>query len=453
MNIIISILIFSLIIVIHELGHFLLAKANGVFVTEFSVGMGPRIISLVKTQQGYRPKFFLSQHNFETIDEWKDHTKYSWKILPIGGSCMMLGEDETIEDDRAFNKKGVWARISVIFAGPLFNFILAFILAMFIIGTDGYDPANVVNVLKDSPAEKAGIQKGDIITNMNGSNVDIGREVASYLQLNPLSGKEITVTYSRNGEKNKVSVVPKKIKTYMLGFSYATDNGKAIITEVFENMPMSNAGIKAGDSIEKLNDVSISNGNQLNQYFDGNPLGEKPISITYSRNGKTQTTKVTPVLYSNGYNIGMAVNTIRQHTNVLGVIKYSAVEVKFWVVTTVKSLGQLIIGKVSTKDMAGPVGIVNMIGNTYQESKSDGPKYVFLNLAYISILLSANLGVMNLLPIPALDGGRLVFLFLEVLRGKPIDQAKEGFVHMVGLVLLMILMVFVMFNDISRLLF
>lgn len=452
MNIIIAILIFSLIIVIHELGHFLLAKKNGIFVTEFSVGMGPRLISLVKTAKGYRPRFFLSQHDFETTPEWQNTTKYSWKLLPIGGSCIMMGEDEIVEDDRAFNKKGVWARISVVIAGPLFNFILAFVLAMFIIGIVGYDPADITGVAKDSPAEKAGIQTGDVITSINGNNVDIGREVLTYLQFNPLSEAKINLTYTRNGVSNETRLAPQKVKTYMLGFGYsANDAAASINTSGYEDMPLAKAGLKTGDIIVKINGTEMQDGNELNQYFQENPLTNQPLQITYSRAGKESTVEVTPVLISENYSIGLAVNTGKVKTNPLGVVKYSGVEVKYWIKTTIQSLGQILRGRVSKDDIAGPVGIVSIIGDTYQASKSDGILYVFINLASISILLSANLGVMNLLPIPALDGGRLVFLLLELFRGKPVDQTKEGLVHMIGLVALMILMVFVMFNDISRL--
>lgn len=451
MNILIAILIFSFIIVIHELGHFLLAKKNGIFVTEFSVGMGPRILTFVKTDKGYKPRLFLSQHDFDTTPEWKDSTKYSWKILPIGGSCMMMGEDEVVEDTRAFNKKGVWARISVIFAGPLFNFILAFVLAMFLIGFIGFDPALVTSVSEGSPAETAGLQEGDLITNINGKSIDIGREILIYLQFNPLTEEPITVTYKRDDKEQKVSLTPVRRKTYMLGFTYSNDINNAIISSLSKDFPMEMAGIEVGDVIVKVNDTLISSGRDLNQYFDENPLGVEQVTITYSRNGVETTVNIEPMLYSDNYSIGATFNSGRVKTNALGIVKYSAIEVKYWIVTTVESLGQLIAGKVGKDDIAGPVGIVNVIGETYQASKSEGLLFVLLNLANISILLSANLGVMNLLPIPALDGGRLVFLFLELFRGKPIDQNKEGLVHMIGLVALMILMVFVMFNDISKL--
>jgi regulator of sigma E protease len=450
MNIIIAILIFSLIIVIHELGHFLLAKKNGIFVTEFSVGMGTRIITMVKTEKGYRPRLFLSQHDFDTTPEWKDTTKYSWKLLPIGGSCIMMGEDEIVEDNRAFSKKGVWARISVVIAGPFFNFLLAFLLAMFITGVIGYDPAAITSVAKDSPAAKAGIQQGDVITRLNGNNIDIGRDVLTYLQFNPYTEKEVNLTFERDGVKNKATLMPVMVKTYMLGFAYTPDGTAATVTSLYEDMPLAKAGVKNGDVITSINGTKIKDGTALSQYFQENPLSDQQLTMTCSREGKELAVNVTPSLTSENYSVGLAVNSARVKTNVFGVIKYSAVEVKYWIKTTVQSLGQIIRGKVSRDDIAGPVGIVSFIGDTYQASKSDGVLSVFLSLSYISILLSANLGVMNLLPIPALDGGRLVFLILELFRGRPVDQAKEGLVHMIGLVALMILMVFVMFNDISR---
>ena len=124
---------------------------------------------------------------------------------------------------------------------------------------------------------------------------------------------------------------------------------------------------------------------------------------------------------------------------------------KYWIATTLDGLKLLISGRLGLNDMSGPVGVVNMIGSTYNESKADGGFYVWLNMLNISILLTANLGVMNLLPLPALDGGRLVFLFLEAIRRKRIDPEKEGMVHMIGLLALMALMVVIMFNDVRKL--
>lgn len=342
LKIILALLIFSLIIVIHEMGHFLLAKKNGIYVTEFSVGMGPRLVSFTKGE-----------------------TRYSLKLLPFGGSCMMLGEDEASDDERSFGKQSVWARISVVVAGPIFNFILAFFLSIFIVGSIGYDAPVIYQVTDGYPAQAAGMQDGDKIIKINNEKINVYREIRMFVQFH--QGETAKIVYERNGEQYSATLEPKlneETGTYLYGFTGAGTRVK-----------------------------------------------------------------------------GNAITTI----------KYSAYEVKFWIVTTVKSLGMLVKGKVTADDVQGPVGIVNQIGQTYEESKSDGAFYVWINMLIMSIFLSANLGVMNLLPLPALDGGRLVFLVIEAIRGKPVNQEKEGMVHFVGLMLLMALMVFVMFNDIRRL--
>lgn len=366
MNIIIAILVFSVIIIIHELGHFLLAKKNGIGVIEFSLGMGPRLITVVKTERGMSLKFLATSDDCMNREDWKDRTKYSWKLLPIGGSCMMLGEDEVVDSEKSFDKKGVWARISVIFAGPFFNFILAFILALIIMGAAGYDPARILTIEEGSAMQEAGFEQGDVVTKINKMNVHFSREMMMDLQVfNPLDGAPVNITVNRDGEKLTKAVTP------------------------------------------RLDDKGV-------------------------------------------YKLGFSYNMVREKTDTLGVLKNSVYEVKYWIVTTVKSLGQLITGKVKMDDLAGPVGIVNMIGDTVNESKSQGFGEVTLQILNISLLLTANLGVMNLLPIPALDGGRLLFLFIEAIRGKPVKKEREAMVHFVGLVLLMLLMVFVLFNDVGR---
>lgn len=364
MQIIIALLVFTVIIVIHELGHFLLAKKNGVTVTEFSVGMGPRIITIVKTDKGFSAKLFASTDTCLNREDWKEHTKYSWKILPLGGSCMMLGEDEDVKDVNAFNNKGVWARISVIFAGPFFNFILAFVCAMFIIGIIGYDKPVVKDVAKDFYQTGEGIQEGDVVKEINGRKIHVSKDLYYFSILEGFKGDSFTAKVLRDGKTITVD----------------------------------------------------------SPYLKGEKGG---VNLPFVTSG-------------------------RVHANPWEVIKYGAYETKFYIEVTVKSVGMMITGKVSKDDISGPVGIVNMIGGTYKESKSQGYLMVIINMLNIIVILSANLGVMNLLPLPALDGGRLIFLFIEAIRGKAIDREKEGMVHFIGLVALMLLMVLVMFNDVVR---
>ena len=340
MSIVIALLVFSVIILFHEFGHFLLAKLNKITVVEFSLGMGPRLLS------------------FEA-----GGTRYSRKLLPFGGSCMMLGEDGEEEEEGSFGSKSVWARMSVIAAGPIFNFLLAFIMALFIVGNLGYDVPVLLNVTEGMPAADAGLQAGDRIVKMNGKRIHLYREVQNYSMFH--QGATVIFQYERDGELHEATVTPE-----------------------------------------------LTNG-------------------------------------SYKYGIGGNIN-YRQKTNVLETLEYSAYEVYYWIDTTVSSLGLLFKGGVQLDDMSGPVGVVDAIGTTYQESRDEGAFYVWMNLLNIAILLSANLGVMNLLPIPALDGGRLIFLIVEAIRRRRVEPELEAKIHFAGLMLLMLLMVVVMFNDVKK---
>ena len=348
MSFVAAVLIFGIIIMIHEFGHFLFAKLNGIGVIEFSLGMGPRLYS------------------FE-----KGGTRYSIKILPFGGSCMMLGEDEENSDQSAFNNKSVWARISVVAAGPIFNFLLAFLLSMVIVGLTGYQPATVMEVMDGYPAKEAGLLPGDLITEINGRNIHSKDDITLYIQTH--AGKTITVEYKRadgNGgvERRSAVIVPQ----------YSEEDGGYLM------------GVR----------------------FDG---VAKPVS-----------------------GLGQ-------------LLVHSAYEVKYWIQYVFDAFYMMFHGEVSLNDLSGPVGIVTTIDDTVDQVIPYGRTVVILTLINFCILLSANLGVMNLLPIPALDGGRLVFLFIEAVRGKPIDKEKEGMVHMAGMMLLMALMVLVLFNDVRNL--
>lgn len=428
MKILIAILIFSVIIIFHELGHFLLAKRNGIKVTEFSLGMGPRLLS---TQKG--------------------ETRYSLKLFPIGGSCMMVGEDDDDDSEGSFNKASVWARISVVAAGPIFNFILAFVFAMIITSVAGYDPARVLQVEENSPAAKAGLQEGDIITEFQGRNIVLGRDLDSYMMLHGLEDEDITLTYKRDGKEKEVSFEAYSEEKYMLGFSYVpTPDGEPEVTQVVLNGAMMEAGVQAGDIIREINGEAIETSQEIQEYWEKNPLDGSEISLGIERDGEVQTISLKPQM-TKQIDTGFVYNLYREKTNFLGVLRYSASEVRYWISNTIESLMMLIKGQFSVNDLSGPVGVIDVIGDSYEEAKEEGTVMVWLQMLYWAILLSANLGVMNLLPIPALDGGRLVFLAVEAVRKKKLDPNVEGMIHFAGFVLLMLLMVFVMFNDFRRL--
>ena len=426
MKILIALLVFSVIVLFHELGHFLLAKRNGIAVTEFSLGMGPRLLS---TEKG--------------------GTRYSLKLFPIGGSCMMVGEDEDDDSEGSFNNASVWARISVVAAGPIFNFILAFVFAMIITSVVGYDPARVLQVTEGSPAAQAGLKEGDIITEFQGRHISIGRDLDSYMTLHGLKDEEISLTYERDGKKHDIQFQANSESRYMLGFTYLSE-GTPEITQVMLNSAMAKAGVMPGDIIREINGTAVADSQELQAYLQEHPLDGTEITLGIERDGKVETISAIPQMTKH-VDSGFIYNIYREKTNFLGVMKYSAVEVRYWVSTTVESLMMLIKGQFSVNDLSGPVGIIDVIGDSYEEAKGEGAMMVGRQMLYWAILLSANLGVMNLLPIPALDGGRLVFLLIESVRKKRLNPNVEGMIHFAGFVLLMMLMVFVMFNDFRRL--
>lgn len=339
---------FGFIIFFHELGHFLLAKKNGIGVIEFAVGMGPALYSFKKKE-----------------------TKYSLRIIPMGGYCMMLGEDEEVADEHSFSEKSVWQRLSVVLAGPVFNFILAFILSIVLIGICGYDRPVVNGFSDNSPAKEAGVLEGDVITSYNGHKVYNFREILVYTQLNQ-TGDEITLSVDRDGRSYDFTFTPAK-----------NENGVYLM------------GVAGG---------------------------------------------------------------VRERKDAWNVIKYSFLEMRYQVKTVYLSLSYLITGKLGFKNMSGPVGIVSMINDTINEAKdsANGDTSVaiiniILNMINFSLLISANLGVMNLLPLPALDGGRAVMLLVEGIFKKRLSVQKEALINTVGFLLLIGLMVIVLFQDIMKL--
>lgn len=372
-TIVLFVIVFGLVVISHELGHFLIGRKNGIRVVEFAVGMGPTLFSFTK-----------------------GGTKYSLKLLPLGGACMFDGEDgvdqerskasvpEGMEAETggpqgiAFTEAGVWARMAAVFAGPFFNFILAFVVAVILSAFSGADLPVV----------------GDV------------------------DGVDIT----------------------------AEETGSTLITAAKD------AGLQKGDVIKKIGREPIHFFREVSLISALNQ-GEEMV-ITYERNGKREVTRLTPQYDENSgrYYMGITNGGVYMKCNPLQVFQYGFYEVEYWVKITYKSLLMLVRGQVTKDDVAGPVGIAQFVGESYDQAEENyGTPYAILTMLEIVVLLSVNLGIMNLLPLPALDGGRLVFMLVEVIRGKPVPPEKEGMVHFAGLVVLMALMVFIMYNDIMKL--
>ena len=427
MKILIAIIIFSAIILFHEFGHFLFAKLNGISVTEFSLGMGPRLWSFQKGE-----------------------TRYSLTLLPLGGSCAMVGEDTAEEEiTGSFNAASVWSRISVVAAGPIFNFILAFVLAVIIVGFVGYDPAEVLEVDKNSAAAEAGLQNGDIITEYDGYHVDLAKDLYVYMYLNNLNeGDTVSLKVRRDGMTETISYTPDVSVRYLLGFN-RSDASSMTVESLIDGMPLQEAGLQPGDTITAINGVEIADGEAYDAYLAEHPLSSEPVEITYDRDGLDYTATITPKEYRTPQ-LGFSYNLGYTKTSGLQILKYGALEIKYMIRTTLLSLKELVTGQLGFQNLSGPVGVVDAIGTTYEESKSEGIMMLWMNMLNMAVLLSANLGVMNLLPLPALDGGRLVFLIIEAIRKKPINREIEGRIHFAGLMAFMVLMVVVMYNDILK---
>ena len=344
-TLILFVLIFGVVVISHEFGHFLLAKANGIHVIEFSVGMGPNLFSFQKGD-----------------------TKYSLKLLPIGGACMFEGEDGLNEKEEGEDHSGsflnanVWARISTVLAGPVFNFILGFIVAFIMVNmlVAVRDPV-ATEIVDGGAAQEAGLLPGDRILALNGSKIHLFEEIQLFCMT--YRGGEVKVQYERDGVKGTTTLTPQydeSVGYYMIG-------------------------------IQNAHFVELSG---LNSF------------------------------------------------------RYAWYEMRYCVKMTWKSLEMLVQGQVSRQDVAGPVGIaVNVVGKTYETVKDYGWQSVLLSMLNITLMLTVNLGILNLLPIPALDGGRLVFLIWEAITHKPVPPDKEGMVHFIGLMFFMVLMVFLLFND------
>jgi regulator of sigma E protease len=372
-SIILFILIIGLLIFVHEFGHYFAAKRNGIGVTEFAIGMGPKLFSWQRKE-----------------------TRFSVRMIPIGGYCLFLGDDsglvpedeeeaeeEMDEEERkkqeefrathSYASKSVWQRISVVLAGPFVNMLVAFLFACLLIGLVGATDTKISAVSEDYPAGKAGLQAGDVITKLDHTRVHIFKDITLYMTMH--EGEELTVEYTRNGEQMTTTLMPEY--------------------------------------------------NQEEQR----------------------------------YLIGIKASPRRENLNILEVVKYGWYEFTYNAGAVIKSLGMLVTGKLSFNDLSGPVGIAGTVNDIVDEVVDDTKEegfwvtayWVFINMLSFTVLISANLGIMNLLPIPGLDGGRLIFLILEVFRGKPIPKKYEGIVTAIGFVLLLLLMAAVFFNDIRKL--
>ncbi len=330
MTIVYALIMFCILVLVHEGGHFIAAKSVGVKVNEFAVGMGP---VLLKKQKG--------------------ETQYSVRLFPIGGFCAMEGEDDDSDDERAFGRKPAWAKSIIIVAGSFMNLLLAIIILAGIVIYIGMPTTKIDSFSDISPAKEAGLVAGDKIVSIQNQNIDDWGDITN--AISSQNGETVTIGVQRDGQN----------------LSFTMD----LVTE------------------------------------EG--TGRKIVGIMpeVSRNPFTAFVKGAE---------------------------------SAWVMTVkmVEVLGQLITGEVSTKELTGPIGITVAVG--------DSMKYGFVYVANLAALISLNLAIVNMLPFPALDGGRLLFLIIRKVTGRAITDELEAKIHLVGIMLLFGLMIYVTWQDIGR---
>ncbi len=326
------ILVFSMLVFFHELGHFSVAKWSGILVHEFSIGMGPKIISKTKGE-----------------------TTYSLRALPIGGYVKMEGENEESDNPRAFSQKSALTRFAVVIAGPLMNFILAIVLFLIIFTTLGIPTTTIDKVRENSPAMEVGILSGDKIVEVDGQGVKSWDKLVQKINE---SSDSVEILVKRDGEVKEFSIHTEKDE----------QSGRNVIG----------------------------------------------ITPTFSKN---------PVM----------------------TLPKSVYQVYFLTKSIFDFLGDKIMGTGEAEgEIVGPIGMVNIVGQA--------AKMGIFNLIMLAAYFSINLGIINLLPIPALDGGRLIFIIFEIIRGKAINQEKEAIAHTMGFVVLMLFMLFIFMKELTPIL-
>ncbi len=447
-NIFAFVIVLGVLIFFHELGHFLVARLFGVGVEKFSLGFGPRLFG-------------------KTVGI----TDYRVSAIPLGGYVKMVGDepDAEVDDDLrpySFTHKHVFKRFLIVAAGPFFNLLLAVMIYTFffmIIGTEDIRPV-VNHVAPGGPAAEVGIRSGDLVLVVDGQPVkawgDINRFIAD------AKGKTVHVAVRRSGEVLDVAVTPQTkvakdllgddVPYYDAGFSGLAPL-PAMVGEVASGYPAKKAGIEKGDMIVAINDHPVDSWNTMKRIISQSK-GEQ-LSIRIKRGEETLTVQLMPVLFSEENVLGEKVDSYRIGISSPGIEipKADRIIIKRGLFTamaesveqtyqiaklTVLSIGKLIKGTVSTKTLGGPIMIAEMAG---QQAKAG-----MTNLIFFIAVLSINLAVLNFLPIPVLDGGHLMFFIIEAVIRRPINTRMREIAQQAGIFILIMLMIFVFYNDITR---
>ena len=418
--------VLGVLIFVHELGHYMMAKRLGVRVLTFSLGFGPKIL---KFRRG--------------------DTEYCISAIPLGGYVKMAGENP--EDPRSGNpdeflSKTKWERFQILIMGPAMNIILA-VVVMALVMMQGAEvpafqdqPPVIGAVLPGSPAEKVGIRRGDRILTVAGDEVDTWDRF--YMAIGTRPGRDVAVTLLRDGKTTAVTVHPNTQTRFEVGdIGVLTDVNPGIRT-VTAGDPAEKAGLKPGDVVVAVNGERVIFARQLAEAISRNAGHE--IDLTIRREGQERHVAVTPIARDGKGVIGISIAEATRSFEP-GVLEAIGLSVKRNIEfggLIFKTLGGLFVGETSPRQLMGPVAIAQLSG----ESAAAGWIALFTLMASISL----NLGLLNLLPIPVLDGGHIFIMLLEGIARRDFSMAVKEKMFLAGFVLLMMLMVTVIYNDLTR---
>ncbi len=398
------VLVLGFLIFIHELGHFVVAKWVGIRVHEFALGFGTKLLSLTKGE-----------------------TTYSIRLFPIGGFVRMEGEEQQSDDERSFSKKSIPARIAVVFSGPLMNIMLALlILVSFVMYSGRYVSNELSTVDPEYGAWAAGIRAGDEIVSINDRPVRIWDDVNWIMLTN--GGREAYITVERNDRLEKFAVKP----TLQLNFDVDESN---VITSIKQESSLDRLGLKTGDRIVGINGTSVNSPEQVQQAIAGS---ESKFLVFGLQRGGEYVQKEFDSTFVRRYILGLIPTEMRGYSAEL--MYYSFWKSVFLIKVMTVEISKLFTGGIPLNQVMGPVGIISEISS----------REVIADLLWLMAIISLNLGIVNLIPFPPLDGGKILTLLLEAVRRKPIKPESEAMISMVGFSLLIMLLIFVTFNDIAR---
>ena len=425
-------IIIGVLVFIHEFGHFIVAKWIGVTVEKFSLGFGPKLVGFKWRNEG---------------------TEYRISLLPLGGYVKLKGEnpgEELKHDPSEFTSRKVSDRIKIVVAGPVMNLMLAFLLfpLVFMIGVQVpqfFKEAPTIGWIEEgSPASKAGFQIGDLIKGIDGATIRNWEELQTTILTHP--EKNLQVTYLRNGQMKESALTPITTNDFGVGYVGWGNPFEPVIGGLTPQYPAEKAGLKPGDRILSVAKVSVFHWNQVPQLIKNNK--EKEVEFEIQRNGKKLFFLIKPEVQEiQGEKrpfIGIMpiIKTVNEKYGFFESLKKGTQKAGEMAWATLKMLKDLITFNLSVKALGGPIMIAKLSGQAAQSGLAE-----FLSFM---AFLSLSLGIINLFPIPVLDGGLIVFLLLELIKGKPIGVKKMEIAQQVGLAILILLMVTVTYNDVMR---